>query len=142
MVFVTEEIFLGQLFDAYIYRMRIKWLEIHWIELFNLQALHKSQPFLYEIILKMKHLLVESSKSIFYVLIFISRLILENYFKDVAFIMQHIVNQSQVIIRISLVNHMILPYVLNEWHKDMIRIYDFFGRLISLIFLGKIKMKF
>ena len=90
----------------------------------------------------MKHLLVESSKSMFYVLIFIIRLILENYFKDVASIMQHIVNQSQIIIRISLVNHMILPYVLNEWHKDMIRIYDFFGMLISLIFLGEIKMKF
>ncbi len=52
---------------------------------------------------------------------------LENYFKDDVFIFQHIVNPIQIIVKNISINLMILHYVLNEWYKDMILIYDFSG---------------
>jgi hypothetical protein len=64
MIFVTEEVFIGQLFDVYIFRMnKNKKENFYIIFIVNLKVFHKSQLFLYEIIQKMKFLFLELSKS-------------------------------------------------------------------------------
>ncbi len=58
LIFVTEETFLGQLFDAYIYRMKLKLNKFFLIILF-IKVFHKLQRFLCEIIQKMKFMFRE-----------------------------------------------------------------------------------
>ena len=61
MIFVTDEIYLGQLFDVFVYRKRFIEENECKCTSFFLKASHRLQQYLYEIILTMKHMLQESS---------------------------------------------------------------------------------